>query len=77
MRNSTRDFKDSDKIDPGCSDGELEEWLVTSIKVLTVLKDEDEEVHERIYADFIFDLQRLKKAERITNEDYEEILGNL
>lgn len=75
-KKSPEDSED-DRIGLNARDEELEEWVVTSIKVLAVLKDEDMETYKRIYADFIFDLQRLKKAGRITDEDYEGIMENL
>lgn len=68
---------EEERISLNCSDEELEEWIATSVKVLTVLKDENQEISGKIYADFILDLQNLKKADRITDEIYDDILENV
>ncbi|RJO59935.1 hypothetical protein C4544_06195 [candidate division WS5 bacterium] len=59
------------------TDEEIEEWVLTTRKVLIVLADESKDKYERIYQDFLYDLARLKEAERITDEDYDDILENL
>jgi len=59
------------------TEDEIENWIVTTRKVLIVLNDEDKKTKEKIYQDFIYDLQRLKEAGRITDEDYEEILESI
>lgn len=59
------------------TDSEIEEWIVTTRKVLIILGDEEKKAYSKVYQDFILDLQRLKDADRITDIDYEEILENL
>lgn len=59
------------------TDEEIEEWIVTTRKVLIVLNDEDQDSYNRIYQDFMLDLQNLKESGRITDEDYEDILESL
>jgi hypothetical protein len=56
---------------------EIEEWIITIRKVLIVLAEESKEKYEKIYQDFIYDLQELKDAGRITEDNYEDILENL
>ncbi|EKD86020.1 MAG: hypothetical protein ACD_37C00524G0001 [uncultured bacterium] len=56
---------------------EIEEWMITTRKVLIVLDDENKNAYNKVYQEFIFDLQRLKNAERITDIDYKEILESL
>lgn len=58
-------------------DTEIEDWIVTTRKVLIVLDDEDKNAYNRVYQDFLFDLQRLLDAGRITDIDYEETLESL
>jgi len=70
--------KDEDRIDcETITENEIEEWIVTTRKVLIVLRDEDKNTYKNIYQDFILDLQRLRDAGRITDIDYEDILDNL
>lgn len=59
------------------TDTEIEEWIVTTRKVLIVLDDEDKNTYNGVYQDFIVDLQHLKNVGRITDIDYEEILESL
>lgn len=59
------------------TDTEIEDWIVTTRKVLIVLNGEDKSVYNNVYQDFILDLQRLKDAGRITDIDYDETLESL
>lgn len=59
------------------TDTEIEDWIVTTRKVLIVLNGEDKSTYNKVYQDFIFDLQRLLDAGRITDIDYEETLESL
>jgi len=59
------------------TDAEIDEWVITSIKVLTVMKDGDQSIYQKVYQDFILDLQNLKNADRLTDDDYEGILENI
>lgn len=59
------------------TDDELEEWVITSAKVLTVMKDGDQSVYKHVYQDFLLDLQNLKNSGRITSDDYDNILENV
>lgn len=59
------------------TDTEIEDWIVTTRKVLIVLSGEDNNVYNKVYQDFILDLQRLKDAGRITDIDYDETLESL
>ncbi len=81
MSNTKKEKKrlpEEDRIDcEKISDKEIEEWVVTTSKVLVVLKDEDGSAYKRIYDDFISDLKILKKVKRIDDNDYEDILENL
>lgn len=75
-----KDKADEEDIRINCqemTDEEVEEWILTTRKVLVVLADENKEEHKRIYQDFLYDLQRLREADRITDEDYDDILENL
>lgn len=56
---------------------EVEEWIVLTRKVLVVLDDGEKRAYNKVYQDFLYDLQRLKEAKRITDTDYEEILESL
>lgn len=70
--------KDIDSIDcETITDIEIEDWLVTTRKVLIVLDGEDKKNYNNVYQNFILDLQRLKDASRITDIDYDEILESL
>lgn len=67
-----------DRIDhENMTDTDIEEWIVTTRKVLIVLGDENKDSYEKVYQEFILDMQTLKEAGRITDIDYEEILDNL
>lgn len=59
------------------TDLELEEWIVTTRKVLLILRDENKDAYDKVFHTFVFDLQRLKDARRITDIDYENILESL
>lgn len=59
------------------TDQEIEEWIVLTRKVLIVLEDEDKNAYNKIYQDFLLDLQDLLKVGRITVDDYEEIIDSL
>lgn len=59
------------------TDDYIEEWIIVTKKVLVILAEENKENYKKIYQDFIYDLQELKNARRITEEDYEDILENL
>jgi hypothetical protein len=70
--------KDTDHIDcENMTNAEIEDWIVTTRKVLVVLDGEDKNIYNKLYQDFILDLQNLKDAGRITDIDYEEILESL
>ena len=69
---------EGDRIDAeSITDNEIEEWIMTSIGVLKVLKQENQDVFTKVYQDFIFDLQRLKNTKRITDDDYDETLESI
>lgn len=78
-KNSKASFKDNeDRIDHGnMTDTDIEEWIVTTRKVLIVLNEEDNKAYEKVYQEFVLDMQHLLDNGRITDIDYEEILDNL
>jgi len=79
MSQKRKDTNNDDyRIDYGTTtDIEIEEWILTTRKVLIVLADEDKDTRDRVYQDFVSDLERLKQTGRITDTDYENILGSL
>lgn len=59
------------------TDEEIEEWIVTTRKVLILLKEENNKVYEKVYQEFILDVQLLLDNSRITEIDYEEIVDKI
>ncbi|MEK7447635.1 MAG: hypothetical protein AAB632_02480 [Patescibacteria group bacterium] len=78
MPNKDDSLNTADRLDcETITDAEIEDWIVATRKVLIVLDDEDKSAYNRVYQDFLFDLQRLLDAGRITDIDYEETLESL
>lgn len=59
------------------TDEEIEEWIVTTRKVLILLKEENKKAYEKVYKEFIPDMQLLLDNSRITETDYEEIVDSV